>query len=123
MHKNARNVCRSAGGPSKGVRGSERTASKQTSCFAKYKQRWLYWRSKAQTTGNSDDTGSDSDDEHNLALRRLKEEIAELEEMNTQLNDEIKELTTMSKQVETIEGGMHRLVSPQCRHQTHKSYY
>jgi len=40
-----------------------------------------------------------------LTLRRLKEEIAELEEMNTQLNDEIKELTAMSKQAQTIEGG------------------
>ena len=79
-------------------------ANKQAAA-QRYKQRWLYWRSKAQTTANSDDTGSDSDDEHDLALRRLKEEIAELEEMNTQLNDEIKELTTMSKQVETIEGG------------------
>ena len=77
-------------------------ANKQAAA-QRYKQRWLYWRSKAQTTANSDDTGSDSDDEHNLALRRLNEEIAELEEMNAQLNDEIKELTTMSKQVETIE--------------------
>ena len=40
-----------------------------------------------------------------MTLRRLKEEIAELEEMNTQLNDEIKELTAMSKQAQTIEGG------------------
>ena len=51
----------------------------------KYKQRWLYWRSKAQTIANCDDTDNDSDDEHDLAFRRLKEEIAELEEINTQL--------------------------------------
>ena len=79
-------------------------ANKQAAA-QRYKQRWLYWRSKAQATANSDDTGSDSDDEHDMAFTRLKEEIAELEEMNTQLNEEIQELTTVSEQVKTIEGG------------------
>ena len=47
-----------------------------------YKQRWFYWRSKAQTTVVSehcDSMDSCSDDEHGLAFMRLKRELAELE--------------------------------------------
>ena len=74
----------------------------------RYKQRWLYWKSKAQTTVVSehcDSMDSCSDDEHGLAFMRLKRELAELEKMNIELNDQVRELTAMTMEVKTIEGG------------------